>query len=72
MVFSVAFSPDGQTALSGSYETLKLWDVATGKELLTFTGHSGTVSSVAFSPDGRTALSGNQDKTLELWELPGR
>jgi WD40 repeat protein len=33
-VFSVAYSPDGKTLASGSYDkTIKLWDVATGKEL---------------------------------------
>ena len=50
-------------------KTLKLWDLASGKELRTFTGHSGWVSSVAIAPDGRTALSGSQDKTLKLWDL---
>src|SRR6266511_5927444 len=55
---SVAFSPDGRTVLSGSYDnTLKLWDVATGTEIRTFAGHSSSVHSVAFSPDGRTVLS---------------
>jgi WD40 repeat protein len=47
----------------------KLWEVATGKELHTFTGHSGAVWSVAFAPDGRTALSGSLDKTRKLWNV---
>ena len=69
-VTSVAFSPDGRTALSGSYdETVKLWDVATGKEIRPFTAHKGRVHSIAFSPDGRTVLSGSTDKTLKLWDL---
>jgi hypothetical protein len=67
-VLSVAFAPDGGTALSGSGDTtLKLWDVANGKETRTFTGHSGDVDSVAFAPDGFTALSGSMDGTLKLW-----
>ena len=69
-VGSVAISPDGRTALSGSDDnTLKLWDLATGKELRTFTGHTRWVRSVALSPDGRTALSGSDHNTLKLWEL---
>ena len=41
----VAIAPDGRTALSGSgTRSLKLWDLATGKELRTFTGHSGAVT----------------------------
>ena len=66
----VAIAPDGRTALSGSHDkTLKLWDLATGKELRTFTGHPEMVSSVAIAPDGRTVLSGSYDKTLRLWDL---
>src|SRR5262249_19081826 len=69
---SVAFSPDGRTALTGFWEKkiLKLWDLATGKELRTFTGHAADISSVAFSPDGRTALSaGNYDQTVKQWDI---
>jgi len=69
-VNSVAFSPDGKTVLSGSYDhTLKLWDVATGYEIRTLVGHSGEVTSVAFSPDGKTALSASADATLKLWDI---
>jgi len=69
-IYSVAFSPDGRTVLSGSEDhTVKLWDVASGREVRTFTGHSESVSSVAFSPDGHTALSGSRDETIKLWDV---
>ncbi len=69
-VVSVAFSPDGRYALSGSYDkTMKLWDVSSGQAVRTFSGHSHYVSSVAFSPDGRYALSGSYDKTMKLWDV---
>jgi WD40 repeat protein len=73
-VTSVAISPDGRTALSGSHDKmLKLWDVTSGRELRTFTGHMGDVTSVAFSPDVRTALSGSETLSdrgeLKLWDI---
>jgi len=54
-------------------ETLRKSDfeLVTGKELRTFTGHPKSVVSVAFSPDGRTALSGSYDDTFKLWDLTG-
>ena len=67
-VHAVAFSPDGRWALSGSMdETVKLWEVATGREVRTFPGNDGVVMAVAFSPDGRWALTGSGK--LKLWEV---
>lgn len=67
---TVAFSPDGKNVVSASDDnTLKLWDVASGRELRTFRGHSGRVVSVAYSPDGKTAVSGSDDNTIKLWDV---
>jgi WD40 repeat protein len=57
-VVSVAYSPDGKTLASASYDgTLKLWDVTSGKERTTLRGHTGCVGSVAFNPDGKALAS---------------
>ena len=66
----LSFSPDGATLASGSYDTtIRIWDVETGEELKTLSGHTDWVNSLAFSPDGKTLASGGWDHTVRLWDL---
>jgi tetratricopeptide (TPR) repeat protein len=66
---ALAFSPDGKRLVSASSDgTVKLWDVTTGQEALTLTGHTGAVISVAFSPDGKQLVTGSEDKMVKLWD----
>jgi WD40 repeat protein len=47
-------SVSGKYVVSGSDDkTVRVWDLATGKEVRRFTGHQGAVLSVAVTPDGR-------------------
>jgi WD40 repeat protein len=50
-------------------QTLKVWDLASGCELRTLTGHSRTVNYVAVTPDGQRAISACWDDTIRMWEL---
>ncbi len=69
-VTSVAFSPDGESAVSGSEDkTVRLWDVANGKAVRTLAGHRAAVRGVAFSPDGRLVLSGGDDGFMRVWDV---
>jgi WD40 repeat protein len=81
----VAFSPDGQKVATGSGDQTTgqrapmesneaiamLWELASGKPLLTLKGHSGVINSVAFSPDGQRIITGSGDQTAKVWEVAG-
>ena len=69
-ILSLVLSPDSRYAISGSHDnTVRVWDLKTGRCIHTFEGHDDTIFSVAVTPDGRFAVSGSADHTLRLWEL---
>ena len=64
-VNSVAFSPDGNHIVSGSFdESVRVWDALMGVELTSLNGHTSFVNSVAFSPDGTRIVSGSGDQSV--------
>jgi tetratricopeptide (TPR) repeat protein len=69
-VSSLAFTPDGLTLVSGSWDkTVKLWQMNTRQEIQTLTGHSEDLRCVVVSPDGQTIASCGEDKVIKLWQL---
>jgi WD40 repeat protein len=50
-------------------DTLRLWDLKTGREVKRFRGHTNGIISVSLSPDGRHAVSSSFDNTVRLWKL---
>ena len=80
-VNSVAISGNGQvmvTAAGDRFErvqivssdsTLKVWNLAEGKELHTLRGHETSINAVDITTDGKIAVSGGRDRTLKVWDL---
>lgn len=68
-VKAVAFLPGAERALSAGGGEIWVWDLATGKAIHTFKGHSAEVSALALSPDGQWAASSSSDRTIRLWNL---
>jgi WD40 repeat protein len=66
---ALAYSSDGRYFVANNFKAALLFDVASGRQLRSFTGHSDVVTSVAFSPDGKTVLTGSDDETARLWDV---
>ncbi len=68
----VVFSPDGTClATVGEGNTAKIWDAATGQELLTLSGHTDPILDLAFSPDGLRLVTASDDRTANMWDWAG-
>jgi WD40 repeat protein len=69
-VHAVAFSPDGLIlATAGVDHCIKLWDLATSKELASRKKDVGWVKSIAFSPDGARIAYCGSDEIVRFWDL---
>ncbi|KRX92154.1 TP53-regulating kinase [Trichinella pseudospiralis] len=59
---------DDEKIISGSYDkTLRTWDLKTGQQSATFSGHEGEVLCLQF--DRRKLISGSSDRSIRIWDL---
>jgi WD40 repeat protein len=71
-VFALRFTSDGKRAWSfGADETVRLWEIASGKEIRNFrlVGHKEEITALDFSFDGKLAISGSYDGGVKVWDL---
>jgi WD40 repeat protein/tetratricopeptide (TPR) repeat protein len=69
LVLAVAFSPDGRTVVTGSYDRMaRLYDAASGEPLGQPIAHPTWISALAFCPDGRTLLLSGLSSS-RLWDV---
>ena len=79
-VTSVAFSPNGRILASGSgtdsyplypkhSQTIRIWDVHSGEQIGSLSGHHTNAKAVAFAPDGQRLVTAHDNTTLLIWDV---
>ena len=66
---ALAVDPCGARFVTGSQDrTARIWDTATGKELLQLVGHTRAVWDARFLPDGQRVITAGADRTIRVWD----
>lgn len=76
LVESMAFSPDGKTLATGSFQELTLWDMAKGEPKARIGGFADKVAAVAYSLDGKFLATGGgaptEDGEIKVFDAAGK
>jgi WD40 repeat protein len=65
----IAFGPDGKFVALAHGTSVRLIDLASGKDLRRFAGHQGAITVLVFAPDGGRLASGSWDSTAVVWDV---
>jgi WD40 repeat protein len=67
---SVSFSPDGNLLAITTYNGVVIRDLETNSDVMTLTGHEGSITEVVFSPTGDLIATSSSDLTVRIWGIP--
>lgn len=71
-IWTVAVTPDSRHVISGSNDnSVKIWNLRQGKELYTFTNHTGSIIALAVTSNGHHIISATRSKVY-TWNLRSR
>jgi WD40 repeat protein len=81
----ITLSPDGRMLAMGGVVShfrggnvdppIRIWELASGKQVATLSGHEETTNGLAFLPDGKLLVSGSGDRgtrhdaTVRVWDV---
>jgi WD40 repeat protein/serine/threonine protein kinase len=69
-ILAVRFTPDGTMLASASQDgSVRLWDVATRRAVLSLKEFEAQVTSLAFTTDGALLAAASDDDRIQLWDL---
>lgn len=69
-IIGLSFSPDGRyLAACDTRFQIKVWEVATNREIAMLIGHQSWVWDVQFSHNGQYLVSGSSDQTMRVWDV---
>jgi len=68
-LWSLAWTSDQKKLITGSYDSIRIFDTATWQQIAILEGHTSTVRSLSLFQNDRLLASGSYDKTARLWNL---
>lgn len=68
-IMQVHWTPDSRRVVSCANMEGKCWDVQSGQETTTFTGHEGAIWCMNISAEGDRLITGSEDHTARIWDL---
>jgi len=70
-VGGLAFSPDGSRYSTATQDSsgVQIWEIETGREIMTIPAHRGLMRTLLFSPDGASLATAGHDNFVKVWDI---